>query len=51
MWNLRNKPNRLQNTENQLMVGRGKGGGGMGKMGEGEWEVLASSYGMNESQG
>ena len=23
----------------------------MGKMGEGDWEVQASSYGMNKSQG
>lgn len=26
------------NTENKLMVGKGKRGGGLGKMGEGEWE-------------
>ena len=26
------------------------GGWGMGKMGEGVWEIQASSYGMNKSQ-
>lgn len=30
--------NRSMNTENKLMFARGKGGGGMGKMGYGEWE-------------
>ena len=27
------------NTENELMISRGEGCGGMGKMGEGEWEI------------
>ena len=31
------------------MVARGKGGSRMGKMGEGDWEVQASSNGMNKS--
>ena len=38
------------NAENKLMVTRGKAGVGMGKMGEGEWEIQAFSYGMNKSQ-
>ena len=38
------------NTENKLMVARGKMGLGLGKMGEGEQEIQASSSGMNESQ-
>ena len=33
---------------NKLMVARGKGE--MGEIGEGEWEIQASSYGMNKSQ-
>ena len=33
------------------MVARGEVGGGMGKMGEGEREAQASSYGMNKSWG
>ena len=37
------------NTENNLMVAKGKRGRGMSKMGEGE-EVQASSYEMNKSQ-
>ena len=32
------------NTESDLMVARGEGPRGMGKMGEGEWEIQASSY-------
>lgn len=32
------------------MVSREEETGGMGKMGEGEWEIEASSYGMNRSQ-
>ena len=28
-----------------------EGGSRMGKMGEGEWEIQAFSYGMNKSQG
>jgi len=31
------------------MVARGVGAGKMGKMGEGEWEIQASSSGMNKS--
>jgi len=39
------------NTENKLRAtGGGRGCEGMGKMDEGEWEVQASSYGMNKSQ-
>jgi len=30
------------------MVARGERVGGMGKMGEGEWEIQASGYGMNK---
>ena len=32
------------------MVVRGETSGVMGKMGEGEWEIQASSYGKNKSQ-
>ena len=39
------------NTENTLMVARGEVGGGMGKMGEGEWGIQASSYGIHKSWG
>ena len=35
----------------ELMVARGEGLGGINKVDEGEWEVQASSYGMNKSQG
>ena len=38
------------NTENRLMVARGERGGRIGKMGAGELETQASSYGMNKSQ-
>ena len=38
------------NTEDKLMVARGEGYGGMGKMGEGKWEIHASSYRMNKLQ-
>ena len=37
--------------ESQLVVAREKRGGEMGKMGEGEAKVQASSYGMNKSWG
>ena len=38
------------NTENKLMVARGKEAGGRGKIGDGEWEIQhASSYRMNKS--
>ena len=37
------------NTENKLKVARGKESEGMGKIGEGEWEIHVSSYGMNKS--
>lgn len=46
-----NKPSRSRvrpiNTENKLRVATGKRGGMMGKMEEGEWEIQASSYGIN----
>ena len=35
------------NTENNLMVARGKG---MGKIDEGEREIVTSSYGKNKPQ-
>lgn len=35
------------NTENKLMNARGEEGGGMGKMGEGETEIQASSCGLS----
>lgn len=38
------------NTENKLMAARGEGSQGAGEMGEGEWEVQASSYGTSKSQ-
>ena len=41
---------RLVNIENKLMVARGEEQRGMGKMSEGEWEMQASSYGMNKPQ-
>ena len=57
MWNIKNKIDeqtqsriRPVNAENRLVVARGKGGRRMGKMGEGDWEILASSYGMSKSQ-
>lgn len=31
------------------MVARGERSGGMGKIGEGEWEIQAFSYGMSKS--
>ena len=37
-------------TGNKLMVAKGKGSGGMDKVGEGEWEIQSSSYGINKSQ-
>ena len=39
------------NTENKLMVARGKGDVQMDRMCEEEWEIQASSYGMNEVTG
>ena len=33
-----------------MMIGRGEVGGELGKMGEGEWEIQASNYGMTKSQ-
>ena len=41
---------RTINTENKLIVSRKQGVGGIRKMGEGEWEIQASSYGINKSQ-
>ena len=38
------------NIENKWMVARGVGGGGLGKTSDREWEIQASSYGMNRSQ-
>ena len=35
------------NTENPLVV-TGREGGVLGRMGEGEWEIQASSYGKNK---
>ena len=32
------------------MAARGEEDGGLGKMGEGEWKIQVSSYGMNKSQ-
>ena len=43
--------NRSINAENKLMVVREEEGGGMGKIGEGEWEIQASTYGMTKSWG
>ena len=37
-----NSRNRPINTENKVMVARGKRGEGMSEMGEGEWEIQAS---------
>ena len=42
--------NRPINTENQVVIASGEEGGGMGKMGEREWEVQASSFVMKKSQ-
>ena len=37
------------NTENKLMVARGKGAGGwVSEMGDKAWEVQVSGYGMNK---
>ena len=53
-WNLENKTNkresshRAMNTENWWLPERR--GWRMRKMGDGEWEVQASGYGMNKSQ-
>ena len=55
MWNLKTKQmnkqiksrNRPINTENKLMVARRKG---MEGWLEGEWEIQASSNGMNKSK-
>ena len=38
---------RVINIENKLMIARGEGSGRMGKMSEGEWEIQASSCGIN----
>ena len=38
------------NTENKLMVARGDWGRYLGKIGRGEREILAFSYGVNKSQ-
>ena len=40
---------RIRLIENKLMVARGQGAGGMNNMGKEEWEIQASSYGMNKS--
>ena len=37
------------NMENKLVVAEGRELRGMGKTGEEEWEIQASSYGVNES--
>ena len=44
------KANRTINRENNLMVARGEESGEMRKMGEREWEIQVSGYGMNKSQ-
>ena len=41
--------NRPVNAENKLVVGRGEGRERKGKVSEVEWEIQASSYGMNKS--
>ena len=41
--------NRPINAKNKLMDARQKRDGGMDKMGEGEWKIQVSSYGMNKS--
>jgi len=54
MWNLKNKTNgrnRSISTENKLMVDRGEEDEGIDKTGKWEWEIQASSYGMNKPQG
>ena len=55
MWNVKNKTNEQTksriipvNTEDKFMVARRKGQR-IGKMNKGEWEIQASSYGMNKS--
>ena len=52
MWNLKKQlsGNRSINTENKLLVAT-VGDRGIGKMGEGEWEIQASSYGVTKSWG
>ena len=40
---------RPMKTESKLMVARGKGGKGMGRMGEEEWEIEPFSCGMSKS--
>ena len=40
---------RTINTKNQLKIVRGERSGEMRKMGEGEWEIQASSYRINKS--
>ena len=41
--------NEQKAENNKLMVARGKRGGRMGNIGEGEWEIQPSSYGINKS--
>lgn len=36
--------------KNTLVVARGEGSGGMGKIGEGKWEKQVFSYGISKSQ-
>ena len=42
--------NRPINAENKLIVARGVGNEEMDKMGRVEWEIQASSFGMNKTQ-
>ena len=51
VWNLKNKMKQKQaHKHGEQIVGCQSGGGrGMGKMGEGEWEIAVSRYGMNKS--
>lgn len=43
--------NRPRNTEDKLVIVRGKKDRGMGKVDEEKWGVLASSYEMDQSGG
>ena len=48
--NKQTKKSRPINTEKKLRIAREEGGQWVGKMGEGEWEMWASSHGMSKSQ-
>ena len=49
-WNLKRSRSRPLNIENKLIVSRGDGSGGLGKISEEKWEILAVRCGMNKSQ-